>query len=392
VARSRARILAVAVLVAGSSAAAQIPGPADLPPDRGALGDAFVRAWLAFRADLDTMAHGNVHPALLGAWLDAAPRFALEDAARLASEPSVVREARVRLGTGSPVRPTSRDEIALTDEALRGEAAMRRAFPLHHAMLERRDPSGERWRTAGGMYETWFTLVGRAAASGARTKRALFSSIDAWKRALPEGDAGEIRRREIAALAEFWDTVDASLGATPAKPPWPSTFESALAALVARKADPALAPAAFAARVSAEIALLAWLAPALDHERLAGPAEGLASVTPDGGRALDGDLSTAWHGAAGRSLAIDLPRGVRAKALLLMGSCPAGSGSRLLSVRISGNGPAGALAASRDLPGATRYFERVELGAQAEGRLAVEIAGTSGEGPACIPEIRLADR
>ncbi|MDD5307188.1 MAG: hypothetical protein PHU25_07695 [Deltaproteobacteria bacterium] len=362
-----------------------------MPTDRAALGDAFVRSWLAFRTDLDTMAHGNVHPALLGAWLDAAPRFLLDDVARLAAEPSVADAARARLGPRGERHPPARDEIALTDEALRGEAAMRRAFPLHHLMLGRRDPAGERWRTAGGMYETWFTLVGRAVASGARTRKALFASIDAYKRRLPEGDAGDIRRREIAALVEFWDNVDASIKATPAGPIWPAGFASALASLDSRQADPASAPAVFATRVAAEIALLAWLAPALGHERFAGPAAGLAVITPGGARAADGDLSTAWHGTAGRSLVFDLPNGAQAKALFLMGACPDKSGSRVLSVRVSGTSPAGAFSASRDLAANTLYFERVDLGVAASGRLTVEISKTSGPDPACVPEIRLGD-
>ena len=123
----------------------------------------------------------------------------------------------------------------------------------------------------------------------------------------------------------------------------------------------------------------------------AGPAAGLAVITPGGARAADGDLSTAWHGTAGRSLVFDLPNGAQAKALFLMGACPDKSGSRVLSVRVSGTSPAGAFSASRDLAANTLYFERVDLGVAASGRLTVEISKTSGPDPACVPEIRLGD-
>jgi hypothetical protein len=68
-----------------------------LPSSPEAQGDAFVQAWLAFRRDLDSMAHSGVHPALLRAWFKAAPPYLVRDAARLATNPTVFLAAVARL-------------------------------------------------------------------------------------------------------------------------------------------------------------------------------------------------------------------------------------------------------------------------------------------------------
>ncbi len=68
-----------------------------LPPSPELQGDAFVRAWLAFRQDLDSMSHASVHPALLKEWFAAAPPYLVRDAARLATNPTVFLAAVARL-------------------------------------------------------------------------------------------------------------------------------------------------------------------------------------------------------------------------------------------------------------------------------------------------------
>ncbi len=89
-------ILFAAVLYPNRSPAmpTQIQG---LPFDPAEQGNAFVQAWLAFRRDLDSMAHTEIHPALLKAWFEAAPAFLVRDAARLATNPAVFLAAVARL-------------------------------------------------------------------------------------------------------------------------------------------------------------------------------------------------------------------------------------------------------------------------------------------------------
>ncbi|MCP4605417.1 MAG: hypothetical protein GY847_33670 [Proteobacteria bacterium] len=76
-----------------------------------------MEAWLAFRQDLDSMAHSGAHPGLLDQWFGSMPVFLARDAARLATEPQVVLAAATRLAAVGG--KTNRQIIAGLEEAYR---------------------------------------------------------------------------------------------------------------------------------------------------------------------------------------------------------------------------------------------------------------------------------
>ncbi len=90
----------------------------DLPQKRAEQGNAFIEAWLAFRRDLDSMAHSGGHPVLLDKWFEAMPPFLARDAARLATEPKVILAAATRLSALGG--ETNRRIIAKAEKLYRG--------------------------------------------------------------------------------------------------------------------------------------------------------------------------------------------------------------------------------------------------------------------------------
>ena len=268
------------------------------------IGDSFVIAWMALRRDMDTMAHGRVHPALLDSWLSSAPRFVAMDCARLSNEPQVILAAASRIAIGatdndrlfledlekahrdsplalhflalrikakdrgatrgalddfddpnllvrtraaavllvagdrrgiSVLKDALRSDIeemsmaartigrfaghrdmdllkrALVDspgnsvlQAARGELLMRRVFPNHHRMLVRRDPKGMRLAVTGGLYDEWFDIVHAGVEQGIENSQGMLSFIRSLRHEAPPGDEGEVRRRRLKSLADFW--------------------------------------------------------------------------------------------------------------------------------------------------------------------------------------------
>ena len=104
-------ILFLFLFTFGTTSWAAPPVLRGFPKATDEIGDAFVVAWMALRRDMDTMAHGRVHPALLDSWLSSAPRFVAKDCARLSNEPQVILVAASRIA----IRATDSDRLFLKD-------------------------------------------------------------------------------------------------------------------------------------------------------------------------------------------------------------------------------------------------------------------------------------
>jgi hypothetical protein len=61
-----------------------------IPANKTEVENTFVTAWNLFRFNMDTLAHGNVHPALFKIWIKESPSFLLKDILHFAQEPRVL--------------------------------------------------------------------------------------------------------------------------------------------------------------------------------------------------------------------------------------------------------------------------------------------------------------
>ncbi|MBN2530635.1 MAG: hypothetical protein JXR76_29885 [Deltaproteobacteria bacterium] len=80
--------------------------PGDCPANPIVLGNARVTAWRALRLDLDSLNHGEVHPALVHQWLEAASPDVLQMLAEHAMDPTLVLDA-ARILAQRKLVPTS---------------------------------------------------------------------------------------------------------------------------------------------------------------------------------------------------------------------------------------------------------------------------------------------
>jgi hypothetical protein len=271
--------------------------------------------------------------------------------------------------------------------AARGEIALRRAFPEHHRALLARDGASVRLRVKGGLYDSWLGAVHGALEGGARTGGAVLAHVESLRKQAT-GDDGEVVRRNLAALTEFWQQVDARIAATGSEPRWPSGMAPARALILARRRadDP---PARQADRISALFAACSWLGEALAHRGFVPLRAEAHAITPGGDRALDGNPATAAYLPPGGSLLLELPAGSRPADLRIANSCPDGPGPRLRRIAVTRYREGDRETVESALEGATRYFQTVHLGGKPAERLEIRALEIEGDGPACLAEIRV---
>lgn len=465
------------------------PALRGFPKASDEIGDSFVTAWMALRRDMDTLAHGRVHPALLDSWLSFAPRFVAMDCARLSSEPQVILAAasRIAIGAGdndrlflkdlekahrdSPLalhflalrirakdRGATRDalddlddpllrvrtraaaalltagdrrgisvlkdalrsagieemsmaaraigrfaghrdadllEDALADSpgnsvllAAQGEFFMRRVFPNHHRMLVRRDPRGVRLVVTGGLYDEWFEIVRTAIEQGVESPQGMLSFMRSLRHEAPAGDKGEVRRRRLKSLEDFWTGVDGLVMATGPRPRWPATFEEAMSSIrtgATARAD----PDSFIRRVSATISVLSEAGKRLGHDRLGAFDPELRALSPNVGRANDGNLATSWMGTVGQQMVVEMGSTRPVKEIWLANSCADEPGPRIRRIEIIASDGVKKWKTEKKLGANTRYFQRVRLKGRSARRLSITISSIDGNGPACISELRV---
>lgn len=269
-----------------------------------------------------------------------------------------------------------------------GELTLRRFFPDHHLALVRFDPSGLRTVTTGGQYDTWLDAVGRAIRGGARTPAALLSAVDELRRAAWPDDDSEVVRRRLSALTEFLAATNARLKASRPSPSWPASLAEALARIRGEGKATGNGPAAFVERVSAAIAVCAWTADELDHDRLGPVSDGLRFITPGGARASDGNLATSFRFRDDPRIVFELEGPRHVTELWLALTCAEGGGARVDRVRVVGE-HAGKTWKREARLDAARYFQRVSLGGKAAVRLDVSFPDARGDDVACLAELRL---
>jgi hypothetical protein len=270
-----------------------------------------------------------------------------------------------------------------------GELALRRVFDDHYLALVRRDPSGQRLITSGGLYDTWLDAIGRAVREGVRGAAALVGYTEQLRREAGTGEERDVIRRRLAALIEFWTATNLKLRSTPPRPTWPTGFDEALRRVRGETDDGDATPAGFASRVTASIAICAWTAPGIGHDRLARPTPGLRFITPGGARTADGSFSTSWRLVAGQSLVAELAGAQRVDELWLANTCQRGTGPRVMRLQVRGSAGDDSWTVEAALGRAGRYFERVDLGGRRAERIQLTFAEVEGSEPACLAELRL---
>jgi len=266
-----------------------------------------------------------------------------------------------------------------------GEITVRRVFPLHAEMLARRDPSGRRFDAVGGLYDTWFTVIGDAVAGGARNLSGLLAHVDR-ARAQAGGEDGEVLQRELQALVDFWSEVEASIHATAPTISWPAKFEEATRWLAARDGKGA-APEQLTRRVAAAIAILSNASGPLEYDHLSTPSSSIALLNADSGRAVDENFATSWRTASGTGLEIEIDPRDPIERLWVASGCGGAPKASIRAVRVSGRSPDGAWSISHRFTRASSYFEELPLGAKRAGRILVEIVEVVGK-VACVSELR----
>lgn len=285
--------------------------------------------------------------------------------------------------------PGSGEEPALA--AARGEIAMRRVFGSHHLELCRRDPSGRRLVTSGGLYDSWLAAIGEAVRAGADDSDDLIAFVRELRRGTSPDAEGEAMQRRLDALVDFWRAVDLQIASTADEPRWPAGFSEALQ-LVRSRGERRLSAQNLADRISAELALCSWTARQLKHRRFAEPQEGLRSLTPGGSRALDADPTTSWISRRGGRIAFELDEITSGAELWLANGCSGEKGAIVRELRIVLRGAGRSRVLERELSSRTRYFQRVALDDGPLRRVEIELSKVDEGEPACLSELRILPR
>lgn len=294
---------------------------------------------------------------------------------------------------------SSRDERALEnairsghhpDAALSalGEIRLRKSFPAHHLMLTRRDPLGQRFNNAESLYGAWLEALMKAIGSGAEVSSGILASLEEQRKDTPKGDEGEVARRQLKSLMDFWEMVDSTLSTTSARPIWPTTYTAAMENLAAPRPSQ-ITPPELATRVSSAISICAWGSARLDHDAAFAPGRPFSAVTPGGDRVDDLSLSTSWRGIEGARIVVDLDTPGPISSVSIAQSCPRAERGKIISVKVTGTGPDGRWEEVKKLRSDTRYFQRIETKKRIAARLEIELSSIEGNRPACIGELRI---
>jgi hypothetical protein len=269
-----------------------------------------------------------------------------------------------------------------------GDVALQKVFPWHHEMLLRRSAQSRDFSSTDGLYQTWFVIAGNAIRAGCANSEEFLSKVNELKRKPYRDLDEEVFRRRITALIDFWKTVDEQLNVALPRPRWPSSYSEALNRMGNRNAVAGDSHRDFSDRVEAEIVILDALGEKIDYPRLATPLSRLAVLTPGGGRAVDGNMATAWHMSSGSSLILEHMPNVRVQSLSLMSFCPAGGGARIETLLISGKDGSKIWTREVSTDADSPYFQTIEIAKTSNRRLTITAVKIEGEGPACIAEIR----
>ncbi|MFO8074337.1 MAG: hypothetical protein R6V85_20940 [Polyangia bacterium] len=355
------------------------------------------RAAAEARADLESrigLVRGRAAAALAAAGRREGMAALRRMIAKGAGRDQLVARALGMLGGSADERRLARAPGAGEDPALaaaRGEIAMRRVFPFHHLELCRRDPSGRRLVTSGGLYDSWLAVIGEAVRAGVDDSDGLISFVRELRRRASREAEGEAMQRRLDALVDLWRAVDLRIASTADEPRWPAGFSEALE-LVRSRGERHLSAQQLADRISAELALCAWTARPLEHRRFAEPQSGLRSLTPGGSRALDADPATSWSSREGGRIAFELDERTSGAELWLANSCSGEKGAVVRAVRIELRGAGRSRVLERELTSPTRYFQRVALDGGPLRRVEIELEELEQGDLACLSELRIMPR
>ncbi len=273
--------------------------------------------------------------------------------------------------------------------AARGEIALKNTYPDHYRMLLRRFEVASPMTAVGSQHTTWlncfFYLL-------RRTTPAAKEVIGAIRGLGQRGTAayldGETWRRQVQALADFWQGAEGVLARDSSALYRPTSFAEAKSHLrVGRTRTGVLRGPG--ARISSQISICAWAGKKLGHTRLAAPTPNLRVVTPGANRATDGNLATSWHCRAGDTLTIEHEQMATAKTLWLMNTCADDSGSRINEVSITGYTKGRAWTVTTPLSTVNHYFQPIPIPRQSTQKLDIGLLRTTSKAPSCITEIRL---
>ncbi len=276
--------------------------------------------------------------------------------------------------------------------AAHGALLTKRYFPFHHRMILGRDPSHQLLTLRDGLYENWFAVIGRVIQAGAYTSTALAAALEKLRRSLKGDGINEVQRRRLTSLMDYWDAVDRQIEQTAPYPSWPTDFKAAMEVISQDAKRGKDTPEIFAARMAAEIAVITILGKRIGHKHLAMPTLGLRVLTPGGGRAIDGNMATAWHLASQSTLTLKLEKGGKIDALWLMNSCPDESGSKTIALKISGLNRDKSWTYETGLEKKTHYYQRVPLAGRQAHKLLVTFQEIDSNQPLCIAEVRVTFR
>ncbi len=364
------------------------PDLVGIPDTETLRGDAFIEAWLVLRQDLDSLAHMDIHPALLDRWTDEMPKFLARDMANLATEPGISLALAARL------RDASQDLEAMN--ALdRRHVKLKAVFPHHYAALRLRLRLAHRYDAVDGLYDVWTEAIDDALRHGARNSPMFLSMI---REAIPRvgtgrvgtgrtgtGDSAEVKRRNLQSLIDFWSRVDRRIANTGAQPTWPTTFSEAMVRIQSHDKS----PHAKEKRVSAAISLCSTLGPILGYDSFPRPHKSTTALTPGGGRAIDQNLATSFPVRKGDALVLLVPGDRGPIGIHIASFCPGETGSRIKSLLFRGESRGQTWQQTSTLNQSTRFFQTIRFDQRATNRIALEVTSIEGGDTACIAEIRL---
>ena len=273
----------------------------------------------------------------------------------------------------------------LAPKAALGELFYRRVFPSEYAGYLTQYRFFSDGFTVDGQYETWLVSAAAAIESGARTVAALRTDILKQRRDLSFESDSELTNRRLSAFVDFLDEMSRRTSG-PTRPTWPADIPEAVR-LMRLKRDPEKSPVRITAeRIAACLCLLATLGPAIDYPRFAEPTDGLISVSPNGERALDGNLATSRHLTPTGPLVMEYRPG-KIRALWVLTAC---SSDNLppIPFTVQGTAPNGrSWQVDAALSPSSFIFKEIPVNQYSDGRILI-VHKSKNIPSSCITEIR----